>query len=295
MKEKVNNLKSNRHKFGMSYRNKTTNRIYHILMILLSIIMVYPFLWSLFSSFKPVSELYSGNPLNFIPQNPTIENYERLFEILPFDRMLLNSIFLSVVIPIGMIVVSSITAYALARLDFKGKNVIFILFIAVMMVPSHVTTIPNYKTIIDLNLTNSYWALFLTSVFTATNSFNIFFFRQYFLTIPKDLENAAVIDGCSKFRVFLQIIMPNSKPAIATTAILSFRSVWNQFLFPMLVISDYDKLPLTVGLKYLKEWEPNWAVLLAGSSLSIVPIVIIYLIFQKYFLQSNLTSGFGGT
>ncbi|HHV13485.1 MAG TPA: carbohydrate ABC transporter permease [Clostridiales bacterium] len=288
-------MKRNGNRMGMNRRKKSANLLYHILMILLSIIMVYPFLWSALSSFKPVSELYVGSPLNFLPQNPTMENFNRLFEILPFGKMLFNSIFLSVVIPIGMIIVSSFTAYALARLDFKGRNIIFILFIAVMMVPSHVTTIPNYKTIIELKLINSYWALFLTSVFTAANSFNIFFFRQYFLTIPKDLENAAVIDGCSRFRVFIQIIMPNSKPAIATTAILSFRSVWNQFLFPMLVISDYDRLPITVGLKYLKEWEPNWAVLLAGSSLSIIPIVIVYLIFQKYFLQSNLSSGFGGT
>lgn len=288
-------MKKDQKKIGMGQKNKMTNTVYHILMILLSIIMVYPFLWSAFSSFKPVSELYAGSSIGLLPQTPTMENYKRLFEILPFGRMLFNSIFLSVVIPIGMITVSSFTAYALARLNFKGKNVILIMFIAVMMLPSHVITIPNYKTVIDLKLTNSYWALFLTSVFTAANSFNIFFFRQYFLTIPKDLENAAVIDGCSRLRVFLQIIMPNSKPAIATTAILSFRSVWNQFLFPMLVISDYDKLPLTVGLKYLKEWEPNWAVLLAGSSLSIIPIVIVYLVFQKYFLRSNLNSGFGGT
>ena len=159
-----------------------------------------------------------------------------------------------------------------------------------MMIPSHVTLIPNYKTIVDMNLYNTYTALFLTNVFTASNAFNIFFFRQFFLSIPKDLENAAIIDGCSRFKVFFRVVLPNAKPAIATTAILSFRSVWNAFLMPMLIINDYDKLTLTVGLKYLKEWEPNWAVLLAGLTISAIPIILFYIICQKYFI-AGLSSG----
>ena len=170
-----------------------------------------------------------------------------------------------------MIAVASLTAYALTRLEFRGRNILFLAFIATMMIPSHVTLIPNYKIVVDMKLINTYAALFLTNMFTGANAFNIFFFRQFFL-----------------------IVLPNAKPAIATTAILSFRSVWNAFLWPMLVINDYDKLTLTVGLKYLKEWEPNWAVLLAGASLSIVPIVIVFLIFQKQFMASTMNSGFGG-
>lgn len=170
----------------------------------------------------------------------------------------------------------------------------FLAFVATMMVPSHVTLIPNYKIVVDAHLANTYTALFLTSMFTGTNAFNIFFFRQYFLSIPKDLENAAIVDGCSRLGVFFKIVLPNAKPAIATTAILSFRSVWNAFLWPMIVINDYDKLTLTVGLKYLKEWDPNWAVLLAGATMSIVPIVIVFLLFQKYFMASAMNSGFGG-
>jgi multiple sugar transport system permease protein len=147
---------------------------------------------------------------------------------------------------------------------------------------------------VDLKLYNTFTALFLTGMFTASNAFNIFFFRQFFLSIPKDLEHAAIIDGCSRIRVFFNIILPNSRPAVATTAILSFRSVWNQFLWPMIVINDYDKMTLTVGLKYLKDWEPNWAVLLAGATISIIPIVIVFLIFQNQFMASAMNSGFGG-
>ena len=279
---------------GMSARKRIGNTVYHVFMLLLSFIMIYPFVWSLLSSFKQSSQLYGGNPLDMIPRPFTLENYTRLFEVLPFERFLINSVFLSVAMPLCMIAVASLTAYALTRLEFPGRNILFLAFIATMMIPGHVTLIPNYKIIVDMGLINTYAALFLNSMFTGANAFNIFFFRQFFLSIPKDLENAAIIDGCSRLGVFFRIVLPNAKPAIATTAILSFRSVWNSFLWPMLVLNDYDKLTLTVGLKYLKEWEPNWAVLLAGSSLSIVPIVIVFLIFQRHFMASTMNSGFGG-
>ena len=267
--------------FGMSARRKIGNTLYHAFMLALSFTMIYPFVWSLLSSFKQSAQLYGGNPLDIIPRPFILENYTRLFEVLPFDRFLVNSLFLSVAMPLCMIAVASFTAYALTRMEFPGRNILFLAFIATMMIPSHVTLIPNYKIVVDMGLINTYAALFLNNMFTGANAFNIFFFRQFFLSIPKDLENAAIIDGCSRLGVFFRIVLPNAKPAIATTAILSFRGVWNAFLWPMLVLNDYDKLTLTVGLKYLKEWEPNWAVLLAGSSLSIVPIVIIFLIFQR--------------
>lgn len=280
---------------NIKQRKTALNTLFHLFMILLSIVMVFPFIWSFSSSFKTVEQLYTDTPLNILPRPFTFANYQRLMEVLPFKEFLLNSLFLSTCIPIAMILLASFTAYALTRLNFKGRTVIFLAFIATMMIPSHVTTIPNYRIVVEMNLYNSYLALFLSGIFTGSNAFNIFFFRQFFLTIPKDLENAAIIDGCSHFGVFWRIIMPNSKPAIATTAILSFRSIWNSFLWPMLVISDYNKLPLTVGLKYLKDWEANWSVLLAGASLSIVPMVIIYLIFQKQFMSTTVNTGFGGS
>lgn len=273
---------------------QSTRVAYHAFMIAICLIMVYPFVWSFFSSFKSQQQLYGGNPLALLPDEATFDNYRRLFEVLPFDRFILNSVVLSIAIPVAMIAVASLTAYALTRLQFRGRNVLFLAFVATMMVPSHVTLIPNYKIIIDMHLANTYLALFLSSMFTGANAFNIFFFRQFFLSFPKDLENAAIIDGCSRFGVFLRVILPNAKPAIATTAILSFRSVWNSFLWPMLVITDYDRLTLTVGLKYLKEWETNWAVLLAGATISIVPILIVFFAFQRQFVASTMNTGFGG-
>ena len=268
---------------------QSTRVAYHAFMIAICLIMVYPFVWSFFSSFKSQQQLYGGNPLALLPDEATLDNYRRLFEVLPFDRFIVNSVLLSVTIPVAMIAVASLTAYALTRLQFRGRNVLFLAFVATMMIPSHVTLIPNYKIIIDMHLANTYLALFLSSMFTGANAFNIFFFRQFFLSFPKDLENAAIIDGCSRFGVFLRVILPNAKPAIATTAILSFRSVWNSFLWPMLVITDYDRLTLTVGLKYLKEWETNWAVLLAGAT-----ILIVFFAFQRQFVASTMNTGFGG-
>lgn len=273
---------------------QSTRVAYHAFMIAICLIMVYPFVWSFFSSFKSQQQLYGGNPLALLPDEATFDNYRRLFEVLPFDRFIVNSVLLSVTIPVAMIAVASLTAYALTRLQFRGRNVLFLAFVATMMIPSHVTLIPNYKIIIDMHLANTYLALFLSSMFTGANAFNIFFFRQFFLSFPKDIENAAIIDGCSRFGVFLRVILPNAKPAIATTAILSFRSVWNSFLWPMLVITDYDRLTLTVGLKYLKEWETNWAVLLAGATISIVPILIVFFAFQRQFVASTMNTGFGG-
>lgn len=273
---------------------QSTRVAYHAFMIAICLIMVYPFVWSFFSSFKSQQQLYGGNPLSLLPDEATLDNYRRLFEVLPFDRFIVNSVVLSIAIPVAMIAVASLTAYALTRLRFRGRNVLFLAFVATMMIPSHVTLIPNYKIIIDMHLANTYLALFLSSMFTGANAFNIFFFRQFFLSFPKDLENAAIIDGCSRFGVFLRVILPNAKPAIATTAILSFRSVWNSFLWPMLVITDYDRLTLTVGLKYLKEWETNWAVLLAGATISIVPILIVFFAFQRQFVASTMNTGFGG-
>ena len=168
---------------GMQARRRTGNIAYHLFMAVLCLTMIYPFVWSLFSSFKGREQLYTDSPLNILPEPPTLENYDRLFEVLPFERFVINSVILSVAIPLCMIAVASFTAYALTRLQFKGRNLLFLAFVATMMIPSHVTLIPNYKTIVDLNLYNTYTALFLTNVFTASNAFNIFFFRQFFLNL----------------------------------------------------------------------------------------------------------------
>lgn len=278
------------------YRARKAGRaVYHVFMMALTFTMVYPFLWAVCSSFKTSGQMFSGSTLTLIPRPFTLVNYERTLQILPFDMFLRNSLCLSVAIPFLMIVVASLCAYALARLEFKGRNVIFLLFLSTMMIPGHVVLIPNYSIVSMLGWVDKYIALFVNALFTGSNAFNIFFFRQYFMSIPKDLENAAIIDGCSHAGVYFRIILPNSKPAIATVAILSFRTVWNSFLWPMLVINSFDKMTITVGLQYYKGAVENTAMVLAGVTIAIIPVIIVFLIFQKYFMNATMNSGFGGT
>lgn len=269
--------------------------IYNIVMIALCIIVIFPFIWTFASSFKTVGQIYSEKPTNLIPRPFTTENYVRIVEVLPFIRFVINGFFLSTAIPFCMMLIGSMAAFALARLRFKGRDIIFMLLISTMMIPSYVTLIPNFSIISKLGLRDNYLALFFNGMFTGMNATCIFFFRQYFLSIPRDLENAAIIDGCSWPKVFFRIVLPNSKPVIATMAILTFRSTWNSFLWPVIVLDTYEKMTITVGLKYLSEFTSNWGELMAGSTISILPMVIVYIIFQKYFVNSNVNSGFAGT
>ncbi|MFA7109819.1 MAG: carbohydrate ABC transporter permease [Sphaerochaetaceae bacterium] len=276
-------------------KKKTASKvIYNIIMIALCIIIIFPFLWTFASSFKTIAQIYQEKPTNLVPKPITTENYKRIVEILPFGRFVLNGFFLSVTIPLCMIFIGSMAAFSLARLRFKGRDAIFILLISTMMIPTYVTLIPNFAIISRLGLRDNYLALFLHGMFTGMNATVIFFFRQYFLSIPRDLENAAIIDGCSWTGVFFKIVLPNSKPVIATMIILTFRSIWNSFLWPVIVLDTYEKMTITVGLKYLSEFTSNWGELMAGSTISILPMVIVYLVFQKYFVSSNINSGFGG-
>ncbi len=276
---------------------KTTRSkvLIYFILILTSFTMIYPFIWSIMASFKTSTQIYNGNPLDLIPRPFTLENYTRAWTLLPFDRFILNSALISTIVPLISVFLSSMAGYAFARLRFRGRDLIFLILLGVMMLPGHITLIPRYSLMRWLGWINTYWALIIPSIFSASLVFNIFFMRQYFLGIPRELEEAALIDGCSRFRVWSRIIMPNAKPAVATIAIISFKFQWNSFLWPNIVINDYLKMPLQVGLSYLhSNVQTRWDVLMAGTTISIVPVILIFLFFQRYFISSVLNSGMGG-
>ena len=281
-------------RLSMRQRRITGLVIYNALMVLLCLVIIYPLIWTIFSSFKTNQQIFSESPINLIPRPFTTGNYQKLLTIYDVPLMVFNGLYLAIVIPVLSMLTSSIAAYALARLRFRGRNVIFLLLISTMMIPGYVTLIPNFAIMVKLKLLNSHWALILRSALSGSAT-SIFLFRQFFLSIPRDLENAAIVDGCSWPGVFFRIIMPNSKPAIATVIILSFRSTWNSFLWPQLVLQTDRLWTWTLALKILSESETNQAVLLAGSVISILPILIIYLACQKYFVNSQVSAGFGGT
>ena len=281
-------------RLSMRQRRITGLVIYNALMVLLCLVIIYPLIWTIFSSFKTNQQIFSESPINLIPRPFTTDNYQKLLTIYDVPLMVFNGLYLAIVIPVLSMLSSSMAAYALARLRFRGRNVIFLLLISTMMIPGYVTLIPNFAIMVKLKLLNSHWALILRSALSGSAT-SIFLFRQFFLSIPRDLENAAIVDGCSWPGVFFRIIMPNSKPAIATVIILSFRSTWNSFLWPQLVLQTDRLWTWTLALKILSESETNQAVLLAGSVISILPILIIYLACQKYFVNSQVSAGFGGT
>ena len=281
-------------RLSMRQRRITGLVIYNALMVLLCLVIIYPLIWTIFSSFKTNQQIFSESPINLIPRPFTTGNYQKLLTIYDVPLMVFNGLYLAIVIPVLSMLTSSMAAYALARLRFRGRNVVFLLLISTMMSPGYVTLIPNFAIMVKLKLLNSHWALILRSALSGSAT-SIFLFRQFFLSIPRDLENAAIVDGCSWPGVFFRIIMPNSKPAIATVIILSFRSTWNSFLWPQLVLQTDRLWTWTLALKILSESETNQAVLLAGSVISILPILIIYLACQKYFVNSQVSAGFGGT
>ena len=257
--------------------------------------MIYPYVWSLTASFKTDRQIYNGNPLDLVPDPVIVSNYENALTLVPFGRFLLNSAFLSTVVPLMSIAISTLAAYSFARLRFKGRDLVFLALLGVMMMPGHITLIPNYILMRHLGWINSYLALIVPPVFGGGTVFNTFFLRQFFLGFPKELEEAAIIDGCSRFGVFWRIFLPNAKPALATGAIISFKNEGNAFLWPLVVINDFQKMPIQVGLSYFQtSVNTSWGTLLAGAVLAIVPLVLVFIVFQRYFVSGVLTSGLTG-
>lgn len=276
----------------MRRMNRIKNFFLYLVLIAIAIVMLYPFVWSFTASFKTTTQIYNGNPLDLWPNPFILDNYIRAWTALPFYRFILNSLFLSIIVPFFSILFAAMASYSFARLRFRGRDLVFVLLLAVMMMPGHITLIPNYAIVRSLGWINEYEALIIPSIFSGQIVINIFFLRQYLLAIPKELDEAAIIDGCSRFGIWARIMMPNSKPALATLAILSFVTQWNAFLWPIVVINDYWKMPIQVGLSYFKSsTNTDWGVLMAGATISIIPMVIVFLIFQKQFIKSLLTSG----
>jgi len=220
------------------------------------------------------------------------DNYKEAFTKVPFGRYILNTLFVSFSVLIGVLITSSLAAYAFARMKFKGRDFIFYLFISMMMVPQPIYLIPSYFLLTKLGWINTYQALIVPWV---ANIFSIFLLRQQFKTIPQDLFDAAVIDGCSQFGILWRIILPISKPILATTAIFSLIGSWNSFMWPLVMTSSDNLRVLQVGLSYFaQEASSSTALLMSASTFSIAPLLILFLFAQKQIISSFITSGLKG-
>lgn len=262
--------------------------VIYILLLLAAAAFLYPFIWMVSASF---SEERSITDIKLLPVNFTLIHYIKLFQDIPIIRSLLNSLFVSGVVTLGVLVFSSMVGYALARHQFKGRNLIFYLIVFTMTLPFQITLIPNYILMVKFGWTNSFAALIIPGLL---NAFAILLFRQHFLSIPQDLIDAARIDGCSELRILFQILWPVSVPSLITVGIITFMTTWNDVLWPIIVIRDENLMTMpqlvtlfAVGGRSLGQIGMK----LASATLLATPIIIAYLIFQRYFIQSMAAAG----
>lgn len=271
--------------------NKSTivkNISEHIFIYVLAFFTIAPFIWMILTSVKDMGEIYVYPP-KWFPSVFHFDNYKKVFEAAPFGRYYLNSIFVAVTVTLGQLVTCSMAAYAFARLKFWGRNVLFFIFLGTMMIPYNVTMIPSFMVLYWLGWVDSYQALIVPGLASA---FGVFLLRQFFLTIPKELEEAAVIDGASKLTILRKIIIPLSKPALATLAIFTFMGVFNDFIWALIVINSENMRTVQLGLAIFRDrYLTQWDLLMAGSVTAVLPILIVFFFAQKYFIKGITLSG----
>ncbi|MDY1543786.1 carbohydrate ABC transporter permease [Lactiplantibacillus pentosus] len=274
----------------MKEKSKVLKIILYVVLIAYAILTLYPFLWALAASFKPLKEIVSGNP-GLFPKHFTLANYQYITGTSSlFTKWFMNSVIVSVIGTIVNLFLNTMAGYALARLNFPGRQKIYYAFLALMMVPAQVLLIPNYLILMNLGMLDTFSSLILPA---AINIGNIFMMRQFFLSFPMDVEEAAQIDGLGRIATFFRIVMPLARPSIATQAIFVFMGFWNNFMQPMLYISTPKKYTLTLGLQTftIQATGVRWDHTMAASIISIVPIIILYIIFNGYFLQGVRMDG----
>ncbi len=260
----------------------------HIVIYALAFITLAPFVWMILTSLKDMSEIFVYPP-QWFPTEFRFDNYSKAFEAAPFGRYYFNSIFIAVTVTFGQLVTCSMAAFAFARLQFPGRNILFYLFLGTMMIPYNVTMIPSFLVLYWLGWIDTYYALIVPGLASA---FGTFLLRQFFITIPKELEEAAYIDGATKLQVLRTIIVPLAKPALATLAVFTFMGVFNDFIWALIVINSEDMQTVQLGLAIFRDrYLTQWDLLMAGSVTAVLPILIVFFFAQKYFIQGITLSG----
>jgi len=270
-------------------RRSSLKILLYLLLGIYALITLIPFLWALSASFKPLSEIVSGTA-NFLPQNFTLDNYKRIFLQEPlFLRWLLNSLLIAVSVTLFNLIFNSMAGYALARLQFRGRQMWFFLILAVLAVPTQVTIIPTFLILKSIGWLNSYQGMIVPSMINATF---IFMMRQFFVNFPRELEEAAQLDGLSRFGTFRQIVLPLAKPALAAQAIFVFMGSWNNFLMPVVILFDPEMFTLPLGLNSFKgQYISYWNYIMAASMVFTLPVLAIYAFFNRYFIEGVTFTG----
>lgn len=266
--------------------------ISQILVTLMGVLFILPFLWMVSTSLKPDSSLFDLPP-KWIPTQFLWSNYPKALGTIPFARYSLNSVFIAITTTAGTVFSSALVGYSFARLRWRGKGFFFVILLSTMMIPSQVTLIPLYMTYVKLRWINTYLPLIIPAFFGS--AFAIFLLKQFFQGVPKDLSESAKIDGCNEAGIFLRIILPLCKPALASVAIFAFVFAWNDFMGPLIYINDSKLYTLSIGLRaFQQRYTTQWNYLMAASVVSILPMLAIFFSFQKYFIEGIALSGLKG-
>ena len=263
-----------------------------ILLFLLALLVSFPFLWMVRTSFMLPTEALRFPPI-WIPQSISLENYTNALTIQPFARYILNSLLIAISVVFGQLLTASLGAYAFARLQFPGRDKLFLLYLATMMIPSQVTLVPLFVMVARVGWIDNYAALIVPGL---SSAFLTFLLRQFFLSIPTELEDAARIDGAGYFRSYATIILPLSKPALASCGLLAFMGSWTSFLWPLIVIRTRELRPVPLGLAALQQEQgyTDFPQLMAGSVMAILPIMIVFILLQRYYVSGIALTGLKG-
>ncbi|MCT2537118.1 carbohydrate ABC transporter permease [Aquibacillus koreensis] len=266
---------------------RLTSLVHYLVLVILAIIVIYPIYFAFSYTFMTPQEVSTATP-NFFPNSLYLENIKEVLATTPILRFILNSFIISIAVMIGEIITGSLAAYAFAFVRFKGRNIIFALFLATLMVPSEVTLIPRYLMMQAFGWMDTYQGLIVPHLATV---FGIFLLRQFFMQLPKELMEAARMDGAGHLRIFLTIILPLSRPAIGTLGVYSFLNTWNQYLWPLLMTNSEEMRPVQIGITMLQDEEfMSWNIVLAGVTIALIPSLLL-LVFGLKQLVAGITAG----
>jgi multiple sugar transport system permease protein len=272
-------------------KTRFRNFFIYFLMSLVSITMIIPFIWMLSGSLKTEATLFQL-PIKLIPENPRWSNYVEVWTRVPYALFYFNTAKIAVLSTLGQLLVCSLGAYALSRIQFPHRDKIFLVFLATLMIPSQVIMIPQYQLMSTFRLLNKHASLILLRLFSP---FGLFMLRQFFFSIPMELSESAKIDGCNDFGIYRRIILPLSKPAIATLTVFTFMGSWNDFMGPLIYLNDNKLYTLQIGVRYFQQlYGTEYTLIMAATTLSLIPVIILYLIAQRYFIEGIATAGLKG-
>lgn len=276
-----------------SYKRKV--RIQHsllfVVLMIIGLTMLVPFFWTLSSSFKYDREIFEY-PIKWIPEVFRWSNYQEVWTRVNFLTYYLNTIKLSIIVTVGQVVTCSLAAYSFAKMDYPGRDKIFLCYLATMMVPWHAIMIPQFIIIKNMGFYDSHWSIILMNLFSA---FGVFLLRQFMLGIPMELSEAARIDGCGELKIYSQIIMPMCKPGLATLVVFTFNFMWNDYMGPMIYLNTDKLKTIQIGLAAFRtEYGAEYGLIMAGTVCSLLPMVLIYCVAQKYLIEGIAFSGLKG-